>query len=96
MLRIRSEGVQRQLASFTVEGFAPLHGGEAIVHEGEVVASTTSAGYGHTLGRSIVLGYLPIGLAQRSQFSIEAFGRSYPALRGARCLYDPRMERLRS
>ena len=74
----------------------PLHGGEAIVHQGVVVASTTSAGYGHTLGRSIALGYLPAGLAGHSEFSIEAFGKSYAAGRGPRCLYDPTMARLRS
>ena len=94
--RIKAEGRTRALVSFTVEGFAPLHGGEAIVHEGKVVASSTSAGYGHTLGKSIALGYLPIALAGQTEFSIEAFGKSYPARRGPRCLYDPRMERLRS
>jgi len=96
LLKVKAEGITRKLVSFTIEGFAPLHGGEAIVHDGEVVASTTSAGYGHTLGQSIAFGYLPIALAGHTQFSIEAFGTSYAARRGARCLYDPKMERLRS
>ena len=94
--KVKAEGVARKLASFTVDGFAPLHGGEAIVHQGKVVSSSTSAGYGHTLGKSIAFGYLPIALAAETQFSIEAFGQSYPARRGPRCLYDPGMERLRS
>ncbi len=99
--RIKAEGRTRALVSFTVEGFAPLHGGEAIVHEGRVVASSTSAGYGHTSlkdSRS-PSGYLPsIALApgrprvRRSKPS----ARAYAARRGPRCLYDPRMERLRS
>src|SRR5579862_1750548 len=93
--KIKAAGVTRQLASLTVEGFAPLHGGEAIVHEGKVVASTTSAGYGHTLSKSIVFGYLPAALAGAQDFAIEAFGKSYPARRGPRTLYDPGMERLR-
>jgi glycine cleavage system aminomethyltransferase T len=96
LLRVRSEGVRRTLASFTIEGFAPLHGGEAIVHQGRVVGSTTSGGYGHSLGRSIAFGYLPAELSAQSGFEIEAFGTSYPARRGPRCLYDPQMERLRS
>ncbi len=96
LLKLRAEGPRRKLVSFTVEGFAPLHGGEAIVHRGQVVSSTTSAGFGHTLGLSIAFGYLPIALAGQSDFSIEAFGRSYPARLGPRCLYDPGMERLRS
>jgi 4-methylaminobutanoate oxidase (formaldehyde-forming) len=96
LLKIKAEGISRKLVSFTIEGFVPLHGGEAIVHEGHVVASTTSAGYGHTLGKSIAFGYLPVAIAGHTDFSIEAFGKSYPARRGARCLYDPKMERLRS
>ena len=96
LLKAKAAGIARQLASFTIEGFAPLHGGEAIVHEGQVVASATSAGFGHTLGKSIALGYLPVALAGQREFSIEAFGKSYPARRGPRCLYDPKLERLRS
>ena len=37
----------------------------------------------------------PLDAAVRSDFTIEAFGRAYPALRGPRCLYDAKMERLR-
>ena len=66
------------------------------MHEGKGVGSVSSAGFGHTLRCSIALGYLPVELAKQSEFSIEAFGKSYPARRGARCLYDARMERLRS
>ncbi len=95
LLRAKVDGVARQLCSFTVAGFAPFHGGEAIVHDGDVVASTTSAGYGHTLGKTIALGYLPVALSGATGFSIEAFGQSYPAVLGPRCLYDPNMERLR-
>jgi 4-methylaminobutanoate oxidase (formaldehyde-forming) len=96
LARIRREGVTRKLCSFTVEGFAPLHGGEAILHDGEVVSSTTSAGFGHSLGRTIAFGYLPADLAKAEDFAIEAFGKSYRARRGPRCLYDAKMERLRS
>ena len=96
LLKLKAAGITRKLVSFTIEGFVPLHGGEAIVHEGQVVASTTSAGYGHTLGQSIAFGYLPIAIAGRTDFHIEAFGKSYPTRRGARCLYDPKMERLRA
>jgi glycine cleavage system aminomethyltransferase T/glycine/D-amino acid oxidase-like deaminating enzyme len=96
LLTAKSEGVTRKLCSFTVEGYAPCHGGEAILHEGQVVASTTSAGYGHTLGKTIAFGYLPATLAGETSFSIEAFGKGYRATRGPRCLYDSKMERLRA
>jgi 4-methylaminobutanoate oxidase (formaldehyde-forming) len=94
--RIRAEGVKRRLCSFTVEGFAPFHGGEAIVYDGRVVGSTTSAGYGHTLGRTIAFGYLPAEIAAAEDFEIEAFGARHRATRGPRCLYDPGMERLKA
>jgi 4-methylaminobutanoate oxidase (formaldehyde-forming) len=84
------------LCSFTINGFAPLHGGEAIILGGKVVGSTTSAGYGHTLGKTIAFGYLPVATAGEREFSIEAFGENYSAQRGARCLYDSKMERIKS
>ncbi|HEV7431874.1 MAG TPA: FAD-dependent oxidoreductase [Steroidobacteraceae bacterium] len=96
LLKVKADGPTRQLASFTVAGFAPLHGGEAIVHQGKVVGYASSAGYGHTLRQSIAFGYLPVALAAEREFLIEAFGQSYPARRGPRCLYDAKMERLRS
>lgn len=94
--RIKAEGVARKLCSFTIDGFAPLHGGEAILHEGRVVGSTTSVGYGHTLGKTIAFGYLPVELAAEPSFEIEAFGHAYAAIRGPRTLYDPKMERLKA
>lgn len=96
LTRIKAEGVARKLCSFTIEGFAPLHGGESIVHEGKVVGYTTSTGYGHSLGKTIAFGYVATELASGQGFAIEAFGKPYQATRGARTLYDPGMERLRA
>jgi 4-methylaminobutanoate oxidase (formaldehyde-forming) len=96
LARIKAEGVTRKLCSFTIDGFAPLHGGEAILADGKVVGSTTSTGYGYTLGKTIAFGYLPAGIAARQDFVIEAFGRIYPATRGPRVLYDPKMGRLKA
>ena len=94
--RIKSEGVKRRLASFTVEGFAPLLGGEPILQGGKVLGSTTSCGFGHSLGKTVAFGYLPADLTGDAGFEIEAFGKSWAATRGPRCLYDPAMERLKS
>ena len=96
LVKIKAAGNSRKLCSFTIDGFAPLHGGEAILFDGKVLGSTTSVGFGHTLGKTIAFGYLPTGLAGEKEFSIEAFGKAYPAQRGARCLYDAKMERLKS
>jgi 4-methylaminobutanoate oxidase (formaldehyde-forming) len=96
LVKIKAEGVQRKLCSFTIDGFAPLHGGEAILKDGAVVGSVSSAGFGHTLGKTIAFGYVPAGTALETAFAIEAFGQSYAATRGPRCLYDSKMERLRA
>ena len=96
LMKIKAEGVSRKLCSFTIDGFAPLHGGEAILRDGKVVGSTTSVGYGHTMAKTIAFGYLPAEDADKENFNIEAFGKNYKATRGARCLYDAKMERLKA
>jgi 4-methylaminobutanoate oxidase (formaldehyde-forming) len=92
---IMASGPTRRLATFTLDGFVPLHGGEPILLDGEVLGSVTSGGYGHHLGRTIAFGYAPTTVGNRKDFTIEAFGKSYPATKGPRTLYDPKMERLK-
>ena len=96
LARIKAEGPARKLTTLTVDGFAPLIGGETILADGEVAGTTTSAGYGYTIGKTIALGYLPADLGQAASLAIEAYGKLYPAARGARSLYDPKGGRLRS
>ena len=96
LAKIKAQGLSRKLCSFTIDGFAPFHGGETILHGGKVVGSTTSVGYGHTLGKTIAFGYLPIEIAGQKDFVIEAFGKAHTAIRGPRCLYDAKMERLKA
>ena len=93
---IGRQGPARTLCTFTVEGWAPLHGGEPILHHGRLVGTTTSAGFGHTIGATVAMGYLPAGLADAQGFEIEAFMQRWPARRGPRCLYDPKGSRLRA
>ncbi len=94
--KIKDQPLVRKLCSFTIDGFAPLHGGEAIVFKGKVVGSTTSVGHGHTLGKTLAFGYLPADIANEKDFTIEAFGKAHAATRGARVLYDAKMQRLKS
>jgi len=96
LARIRTEGPRRKLVSFAVDGFAPFHGGETILHDGAVVGSVTSAGFGHTLQKTIAFGYVPSALAAAGAFTIVAFGDAHAVTRGPRCLYDPKNERLKA
>ena len=96
LANIKIQGVKRKLVSFNLDGFAPFLGGEAILLNGQVVGLTTSAGYGHSLGKSICFGYLSVEHASEIDFEIEAFGKAYKVTRGARTLYDAKMEKLRA
>jgi 4-methylaminobutanoate oxidase (formaldehyde-forming) len=93
---VKANGVRRRLTTLTLDGFVPLHGGEPVRHEGRIVASLTSAGFGHWLGTTIGFAYLPVDLDAQGRLEVEAFGRSYPARRGPRTLYDAKMERLKA
>jgi 4-methylaminobutanoate oxidase (formaldehyde-forming) len=96
LAKVREAGPARRLVSFTAPVEAPLISGEAILHKGEVVGTTSSGGTGHTLGCAIALGYLPAELAEEEDFEIEAFLTRWPAVRGPRCLTDPKGLRLKS
>ena len=87
---------ERTVQTLAVDGFAPLHGGEPILQDGTVIGSVSSGGYGHTIGKTIAFGLLPANLEDETTLNIELFGALHPANRQRRCLYDPKMERLKS
>jgi sarcosine dehydrogenase len=96
LVQQREKGVTRKLCTFTLETMAYPVSGEAIIADGQVVGFTTSANFGHTIGKPIVYGYLPIALADRKEFVIEVYGEPIPAIRHHGALYDPTGEKLRS
>ncbi|MCB1473890.1 MAG: FAD-dependent oxidoreductase [Rhodobiaceae bacterium] len=96
LVRAKSEGAKRKLVALAVEGFAPFHSGETVVVEGRPVGQLTSAGYGHHLGKTIGFAYLPAEIAGLNGCQIEAFGKAWDAVRGPRCHYDAKQERLKS
>jgi len=65
----RASGLSKRLVCLVLddEGAPPLHGGECLVRDGEVVGLVRSAAYGHTLRRIIVTGYadVPEGVARK-------------------------------
>jgi sarcosine dehydrogenase len=89
-------GITRKLCTFTLEEMAYPVSGEAIIADGEVVGFTTSANFGHTVGKPIAYGYLPVELADRTDFVIEVYGEPIPSTRHDRALYDPDSARLKS
>ena len=91
----KAAGVERRLCTFTLESMAYPVSGEAIIADGEVVGFTTSANFGHTVGKPVAYGYLPAALADRTDFVIEVYGEPVAATRHTGSLYDPTNTRLR-
>jgi sarcosine dehydrogenase len=86
--------VKRKLACFLMDGFVPLHGGEAILHQGKVIETVTSGGYGHTIGKSIAYGYVPVELSKGTGFEIETFGQRHATQISLRAPYDPERRKI--
>jgi len=92
----KSEGTRQRLCTFVCDDKLPITGGETILHGGKTVSVASSAGYGHTVGQTIILGYLPDALAQQGDFELELFGARHAIRRVDGQLYDPANERLKA
>jgi dimethylglycine dehydrogenase len=94
----REHGPERRLVAFAVDdGGVDAIGDEPVWHDGKVVGWVTSGGYGHTVGRSIALGYIPAALAAAaSGFEVEILGERRPARLALAPLHDPDGRRMRS
>jgi 4-methylaminobutanoate oxidase (formaldehyde-forming) len=103
LLRRRDQRLTRRLLTFVVEDAAALPwGDEPILRDGRVVGAVTSAGFGHTLGRAVAMGYVrePDGVDERyigsGAFALDIGGDRFAARAGLAAPYDPRGLRVRS
>jgi dimethylglycine dehydrogenase len=94
----KTSGGALRLLSFEVDAAdADAIGDEPIWHEGAVVGWVTSGGYGHTVGKSLALGYVPAELAQSTgQFEIEIIGERRAARRLDGAAVDAQGTRMRA
>ncbi|MBS0366675.1 MAG: GcvT family protein [Proteobacteria bacterium] len=94
----RASGGARRLATFAVDARdADAAGDEPIWHAGKVVGWVTSGAWGHRVGRSLALGYVPAGLATaREGFEIEILGERRAALLQAAPPFDSPGARMRA
>jgi sarcosine dehydrogenase len=90
----RAEAAKRKLCVFLLDGDKPVYGSEAILRDGKVVGVTSSAGYGHTIGKWIAFGYLPSDETAHADYEIEAFTQRVPARRIDGSAYDPERKRI--
>jgi dimethylglycine dehydrogenase len=97
-LEEKNEGDALRLVSFAVDASdADCLGDEPIWHDGKVVGWITSGAYGHTVQRSLALGYVPASLATATGgFEIEIMGDRRNAERLAGPAFDASGARMRA
>ena len=93
----KASGGKLRLVTFKVDaGDADALGDEPVWHEGKVVGWVTSGAFGHRVGDSIALGYIPKELAAAaSGFEIEIIGERRKATLLSQAPYDPAGARMR-
>lgn len=92
----KTNGTRRQLCTFVTEEKLPLFGGEAILLGERVVSLASSAGYGYSVGKTIIFGYLETEFTEVNDFALEVFGARHPIMRVDGPLFDPDNQRLRN
>ncbi|HYL01044.1 MAG TPA: FAD-dependent oxidoreductase [Steroidobacteraceae bacterium] len=97
-LEEKESGGKLRLLTFSVEARdADACGDEPIWHDGKVIGWVTSGGYGHSVQRSLALGYVPkeyAGVA--SGFEIEILGERCRATPQPAAAFDPDGSRMRA
>ena len=79
-----------------------LWGGELILRDGKPAGELESAGYGHTLGGGVGLGYVSNSggvdkaFIEGGSYEIDIAGKRVPAKAYLRTPYDPKLERVKA
>jgi 4-methylaminobutanoate oxidase (formaldehyde-forming) len=92
--KAKAAGPRRRLVTLLVDADVQLYGGEAIRRNGKVLGVTSSAGWGHTIGKAIALGYVPADEAGHDDYEVEAFTRRHAARRIAGAAVDPQRAKI--
>ena len=98
----RAKGVKKMLATFTAAPEVILYGRETIYRDGKRVGWLSSGGYGHTLGRSIGLGYVrnPEGVTAdyvlSGDYQLEVASEMVPCEVTLAPLYDPKGAKIKA
>jgi len=98
----RENGVKKMLATFTTAPDVILSGRETIYRNGERCGWLSSGGYGHTLGKSIGLGYVrnPGGVTKdyvlSGDYELEVATKRVKAEVTLSPLYDPGMQKIKT
>jgi len=94
----KETGPTRRFVTLVVDApHADVVGYEVILRDREPVGHVTSGGFGHWVGKSLAVGYVPAELARDgTEFSIDILGEECRAVLTANALHDPQGGRLRA
>jgi 4-methylaminobutanoate oxidase (formaldehyde-forming) len=103
LLKQKEHGVRKRMVQFILNDSEPLmYHNEPILRNDEIVGYITSAMFGHTIGRSIGMGYVnnedgvTVDFVKSGKYEIEIACERYLASASLRPSYDPKSERIRS
>ncbi|MGZ4761960.1 MAG: GcvT family protein [Ilumatobacteraceae bacterium] len=104
LARQRDDGIKRRLVQFALsDSDRLLYHNEPIWRDGTIVGETTSGTFGHTLDRSLAMGYVsnPGGIVDAAYvnggtYEIEVAGDCIAAQPSLQPFYDPKSLRIRS
>lgn len=98
----RANGLRKMLATFTTAPDAILYGRETIYRDGQRVGWLSSGGFGHTVGKSIGMGYVrnPEGVTAdyvlSGRYELEVATERLPCDVTLAPLWDPKMARIKT
>jgi 4-methylaminobutanoate oxidase (formaldehyde-forming) len=102
LIEQRGQKLGRRLVQFALEDPEPLlYHNEPILRDGKLVGHTSSANYGHHLGRAIAMGYVrneagvDAAFVNSGKFEIEVGLRRYAARASLKPMYDPTSARMK-
>jgi 4-methylaminobutanoate oxidase (formaldehyde-forming) len=101
VLRKKEQGLTRRMMQFRLKDPDEFcFHNEALVRDGKIVSIITSGNFGHHLGGSIGMGYVPCEgesteAVLASSYEVEIAGRRVEAEASLKPMYDPKAERVR-
>jgi len=104
LVEAKGKPLSRRLVSVVLEDREPLlWGSETLLRDGRPVGDLSSAGYGHTVGASVGLGYvkradgaaIDAAWLGGGSFEVDLAGTRLKARLALRCPYDPTGERIK-
>ena len=96
-LSFKTEGVERQLVTVTVDSPIDVTLDEAVLKDGNAIGYITSGGYAHHMGQSMAMAYVETEYATPGTvLDVEILGEFYPIKILGEPLYDPEGRKMRS